>query len=294
MGSSSSAKKVAKIAQKGRTKKVRFQGGSVFPIAVALTTILGIALIAYARGSSYSIGPGPKASEGDSYLIAFGIDKCGEWLPNIAGTLEDSGAATDRYLATGVNSLDDGIIHYHPYSDDVSGKNAKLVQYLKNYDIELTDSKLVIPDSQPFAQTIEEGVTKCTVDGKEVDGELRVALWKDATAVDKYTLLASKMDQARVTDNGMAMAIYYLPKDTESYPQPPSVADLATLLAGGSTTTTVAGATDSTVAGSDTTVAGSDTTVAGSDTTTAATDTSAPATSDATASSAAATTTTSG
>ena len=47
--SSSSTKKAAKLATKGKGKKVRFQGGTIFPIAVAATLILGLALIVYSR-----------------------------------------------------------------------------------------------------------------------------------------------------------------------------------------------------------------------------------------------------
>ena len=41
--------KAAKLAQKGKGRKVRFQGGTVFPAAVAITLILGFALIVYSR-----------------------------------------------------------------------------------------------------------------------------------------------------------------------------------------------------------------------------------------------------
>ena len=45
----SSTKKAARLAQKGKGQRIRFQGGTVFPLAVALTLILGLALIVYSR-----------------------------------------------------------------------------------------------------------------------------------------------------------------------------------------------------------------------------------------------------
>ncbi|MEP6296525.1 MAG: hypothetical protein ABJ382_04310, partial [Ilumatobacter sp.] len=49
--SSSSTKKAARLAQKGKGQKVRFQGGTLFPVVVALVIVLGFGLIAYARQS---------------------------------------------------------------------------------------------------------------------------------------------------------------------------------------------------------------------------------------------------
>jgi hypothetical protein len=43
--SSSSAKKVAKLAQRGKGKKVRFQGGTLFPAVVLAVVILGLLTI---------------------------------------------------------------------------------------------------------------------------------------------------------------------------------------------------------------------------------------------------------
>jgi hypothetical protein len=273
---SSSANKVAKLAEKGRGKKVRFQGGTLFPVVVAAIMVLGIALVAYSRSASYADAPGPNAADRDHYHIAFGIYLCDQWLPNIVGERVDD----EEYRAFGVHSHDDGVIHYHPITGAASGRNAKLGVYLDIYDIELSDDKLVIPADQPWAQsspggtaeglTIEEGKTKCTVDGKEVDGQLKVAVWDQATDAASSTVLTSRMNGARVKQDGMAMGIYFVPAGTEDLPETPTASRLTELgsIDGGPTTpivpdggtvTTIAGATDTTVAG------GSDTTVASSD-----------------------------
>lgn len=49
MGPSSSAKKVAKVAEGSRKTKVRDTKGRVFPVAIVSTVILGSLLIWYAR-----------------------------------------------------------------------------------------------------------------------------------------------------------------------------------------------------------------------------------------------------
>ena len=58
MAPSSSAKKVAKLASRGKGKKVRFQGGTLFPLVIAIVVVLLGALIVYARQTR----PGPAAA----------------------------------------------------------------------------------------------------------------------------------------------------------------------------------------------------------------------------------------
>ena len=51
MVSSSSTKKAAKLAQKGKGKKVRFQGGTLFPMIVLAILVVGLGTIVYARAT---------------------------------------------------------------------------------------------------------------------------------------------------------------------------------------------------------------------------------------------------
>ena len=51
MANSSSTKRAARLAQRGKGQKVRFQGGTLFPIIVAIVVITGMALVVYARQS---------------------------------------------------------------------------------------------------------------------------------------------------------------------------------------------------------------------------------------------------
>lgn len=279
------------MAQKGKGKKVRFQGGTVFPVTILIVAILGLSLIIYSRTSTKALAVPPQASNSDHWHIAFGIYACDEWLPNITGTKEggETGVPDPEFLASGVHSHDDGVIHYHPYTAAASGRNAKLVRYLDVYDIELSNDKLQMPDDQG-GQVYEEGVTKCTdEDGKEVDAELRLAVWDDAKDPGEFRVLTSDMANARIDRNGMAMAIFFAPADVDVV-EPPTAAQLDALGAvdtaepapttvGGDTATTVAG-TESSVTGS--TVAGDTSTSVGSDSTVTTTGEPTATTSDAT------------
>ena len=252
MGKASSAKKIARMAEKGKGKKIRFQGGTVFPLTVLLVSVLGLALIVYARSSTQALAVPPQASKGDHWHVAFGVYACNDWLPNISGNKEgENGQPDEEYLALGVHSHDDGVIHYHPFSSASSGRNAKLARFLDVYDIGLSDTKLEFPEDQGGA-VYEEGVTKCTnEDGEEVDGVLRLAVWPDATKPDDFQILTRNMADARIDRNGMAMAIFFAPSDVDTV-EPPTAANLDALGSvdtGAAPPTTVADGTGTTVAG---------------------------------------------
>ena len=281
MAPSSSAKKVAKLASRGKGKRVRFQGGSVFPIAVSLVVVLGLLAIVYGRQSRPSDGSGvPRVNDGTNtdahWHGAFGIYICDEFQPKITGTKEETGIDSagnqillnDDFRILGVHSHGDGIIHYHPYSTKASGNRAKLGVYLDVYDIELSDSELKMPADQGGEKWSTDD-TKC--DGK--DTVLTVRVWDSYANTGEFHDVVTDFRNTRIINDGMVFVVAFVPKGTD-IPAPPWAAQLPTLGAadGGdvapATTTTIAGAT--TVAGATTT------TVAGATTTEAATTTTAP------------------
>ena len=273
MATSSSANKVAKLAQKGKGKKVRFQGGTLFPAVVAVVLVLGLVLITYARNSR----PGPGAGEprvSQHWHAAFGIYGCDDkgllFLPKITGTLEAQdakGVFTDQnFKSTGVHTHDDGVMHWHPYSGKASGNNAKLKVFLNNYKIKLSDKKLVMPSDQG-GQTFEEGKTKCTVDGKNVDAQLKLWVWDSYANIGKSDpqVYTAGMPDVRIKNDGMVFVIAFVPKDVKPI-APDWAAELPTLGAKDSSnvpTTTIVGVTNGTE-NVGTTVAGSTTATTGS------------------------------
>ncbi len=271
MATSSSAKKVARLASRGKGKKVRFQGGSIFPIAVVLVVVLGLTVIIYGRQSRPSDGSGvPRVNDGvntDSHWhAAFGIYICDTFQPKIVGTKEEttiaadgtSQLADDEFASTGVHSHGDGIIHYHPYSTKSSGNRAKLGVFLDVYDIELTDTELKMPPDQG-GESWSTDDTKC--DGKDTDLITRV--WDDFSKPNVYHDVVTDFNNIRITNDGMVFVVAFVPKGT-NIPQPDWAAQLPTLGAadGGNVapSTTIVGAT--TVAPTGSTVAGATTSVA--------------------------------
>ena len=267
MAPSSSAKKVARLASRGKGKKVRFQGGSVFPIAVALVVALGLLLIVYGRQSRPSDGSGvPRVNNGSNidahWHAAFGIYICDTFQPKITGTLEETGIDSDgnqvflneKFRILGIHSHGDGIIHYHPASTKSSGNRAKLGVFLDSYDIKLTDTELVMPANQGGGKWSTKDF-KC--DGK--DTQLTVRVWDHFNDTANFHDVVTDFNNIRITNDGMVFVIAFVPKGTD-IPQPDWASQLPTLGAadGGAviatTTTSIAGgATTSTPTG-DTTV----------------------------------------
>ena len=227
----SSTKKAAKLAQRGSGRTVRFKGGTVFPLAVALTLILGLDLIVYARQSVPAADASPPTID-DHWHAAYGFNICGEWY-QLNGDLEELNAqgqlVNTDFLRTGVHSHNDGIIHWHPYGSPAVGKNAKLGVFLETYGVELTDDALRFPEAQVntvpgLEAEYVEGEFEC--DGEEV--ELTVKAWDSFTDTDAGSRYIANMNNIRVDNDAMVFAIYVLP-DGEDQSMPPWAQELPTL-----------------------------------------------------------------
>jgi hypothetical protein len=249
--SSSSAKKVAKLAQRGKGKKVRFQGGTLFPAVVLGVVLVGLFTIVYARQSRPDPGSFPP-QVGDHWHAAYGMYVCDGWLPKLTGNQEEQETdsagnesfVNSDYGSTGVHSHDDGVIHYHPFSARSVGKRANLGVFLNVYDIELDTDHLKLPESQG-GEEYRVGDYKCNDD----DVEIKVVAWDSYTDTGKGSTYITDLTGVRLTNDGMVFAIVVAPKDT-AIVQPPWAKELPALGAtdgGNVPETTVAGAPESTV-----------------------------------------------
>jgi hypothetical protein len=272
VGKSSSAKKVARLAQKGKGKKVRFQGGTVFPAVIVVVLIVGLSLVAYARQSAPSGNEAPTVN--DHWHVSYGFYGCDKYLPNLIGNKEDP--VDPNYVKYGIHSHDDGVIHWHP-SGLATGSRAKFGLFLTVYGIKLSDTKLEFPADQQSGMVYEEGETKCY----KKDSELRTYVWNQYDKPEDRKMLITDFKNIRIDRDGMVIVVAFVPKGADAPPLPESAVNLPELGAvdgagattstvAGVTTTTVAGATTTTVAGATTTttVAGATTTTTGSATTT--------------------------
>jgi hypothetical protein len=237
--SSSSTKKAAKLAQKGKGQKIRFQGGTIFPIAVAATLILGLALIVYSRQTLPAADSSPPTIN-DHWHAAYGFYLCDSWY-QLEGDLEERDSQgqfiNTNFLRTGIHSHNDGVIHWHPYTSVAVGRNATLGVFLDSYDVELTNDSLTFPSASalasnpdypsanfnPMAEYIE-GETQCNGE----DAEVSVKAWNSFTDTDGGTRYIANMNDVHVDNDGMVFGIYFTSNEDDQ-PMPPWAQDLPQL-----------------------------------------------------------------
>jgi hypothetical protein len=222
---SSSTKKAARLAQKGKGKRVRFQGGTIFPLAVAATLILGLALIVYGRQTLPSADASPPTIN-DHWHAAYGFYLCDGWV-QLNGDLEERDSrgqfTNTNFVRSGIHSHDDGVIHWHPYNSRGVGKNAVLGVFLDTYEVELDNDSLSFPsagsfgpnpdhlDQAPSVDLLEfvEGETQCNGE----DAEVSVRAWGSFTDTDGGTKYIANMDEIHIDNNSMVFGIYFTTND---------------------------------------------------------------------------------
>lgn len=262
MASGSSAKKVARLASKGKGKKVRFQGGTTFPLVMSIVVALGLGLIVYARQSAPSADTPPTIN--DHWHISYGFYACDQQLKDLTGTKEDP--VDPVFTKYGIHSHGDGVIHWHPQAL-ATGRRAKFGLFTETYGVKVTTDGITFGKDQNGGKSYKVGTDKCKdKNGKEVDGEVSAIVWNqydNATDKKKYI---TDFDNIRVTKDGMAIMWVFAAPGAD-IPMPASATNLPELGAADSataTTTTLAGGSTTTVKGStQTTVKAATTTTAG-------------------------------
>ncbi len=240
--SSSSTKKAAKLAKSGSGKKVRFQGGTLFPVVVTAVIVLGLALVVYARQSQPSVDASGAPQVSDHWHHAYGFYLCDTWF-KVEGNAEQQGTEDfTQYQRTGIHSHDDGLIHWHPFSSASVGSNATLGVFFDTYGVSLSNDKLTFPETQQPALEAqlaalvpprddvlvwEDGDT-CTVDGSEKNAELKVVVWNNFTDTDDGTTYIADFDNIRLDRDQMVVAIAFVPDDTD-VSMPPWAPELPSL-----------------------------------------------------------------
>lgn len=220
MARSSSAEKVARLAEKGKGKKVRFQGGTLFPTVVTLVCILGVALIAYARQSNAEVGPSVSADT--TYYTAFGVYQCDAYVTGFPAI--GSANIDPALLQAGATIVQDGIISWKPQV--LAGeRRAKLGTFFELYGLTVTNDSVTYPAAVKLGEKITESDTKC--DGK--DAQLEVIVWDDYTRPETSKISIASLDGVRLTGNGMAITLAFTAKGVQ-VPQPDATANLASLI----------------------------------------------------------------
>ena len=218
--SSSSTKKAARLAQKGKGQKIRFQGGTLFPMAVAIVIVLGLALVVYARESRPAADASAPTID-DHWHHVYGFYLCDTWfqLEGDGEALDANGRPTNvDYARSGIHSHDDGVIHWHPFSSVSIGRRAQFGVFLDTYGVSLSNTELEFPESQraglPYENetgVFENGETQC--DGE--DGSLKAVVWDNFSDTGDGTTYVAGFDDIRLDQDAMVVVVAFVADDQD-------------------------------------------------------------------------------
>lgn len=174
MGKASSAKKVARAARAGGTRRPGQRRALGFPAVIAAVVVLGVGLVVYARDSrEANAAPRSAASdEPDHWHAAYGLAFCGDFVHHTPGDF----LVDIRPDTTGIHTHADGVIHIHPFIDSAAGLDARMRLFFSQVGLEVTDSRVTFPSGETWV----EGEDTCPVDGEDVPGQIVLAKWNDA------------------------------------------------------------------------------------------------------------------
>lgn len=219
MGKASSAKKVARAASTGESRRPGERRLIGFPAAVVVTLVLGVLLVAFAA-SSRDAAPTPTLQ--DHWHSAYGVYDC-----QADGFLEPLNALTDAngnaYDPDGIHSHDDGLIHIHPFTSSVTGDDATLAVFFETVGITMTDDTLTLADGRTFT----EAGTTCN----DEPAVLQIARWRSAVAADGNEpddVYTDDFDDISFLNDGEAFTIALAPEGAD-IPVPEAIPRLLTV-----------------------------------------------------------------
>ncbi len=218
MGRASSAKKVARAANVGASRRPGDRRAFGFPAAVGLTLVLGVALVVFAASTRDSA---PTPTLQDHWHDAYAIYDC-----ETSSFLEPLPALRDAqgngYDPDGIHSHEDGLIHIHPFTSGVTGKGAQMTVFFDTVGIEMTDDTLTLADGRTFT----EAGTTC--DDEPVT--LQILRWTNA--VDAETtepeVITENFSEIRFLNDGEAFTIALAPLGAD-IPPPDTIPRLITV-----------------------------------------------------------------
>lgn len=219
MARSSSAQKIARLAQKGKGKKVRFQGGSTYATIILAIILMGSVLVAYARQSEPEVDSALTSDQ--QYALSFGVYFCDQFVDGIATV--PAADAVDPNASTSIAA--EGVVLWKPQV--LAGeRKAKLGTIFDLYGLKVTDSSITFPATVSVngGQPVKEGTTECNGE----PGSLVVVSWPDASDSAASDRSIASFDGVRLTKDNMAIVLAFI-ADGADVPQPDSAAEVSTV-----------------------------------------------------------------
>ena len=219
--------KVAKLASRGKGKKVRFSSGTTFP------TVVGVALRRHDRPDHVCQGQRARRRNRPAAARRRVVDRLRHpRLRHVPAPHRRHLGRTRHWTHRPATrppcrpgSDGDGIIHYHPQTAATPVARPSLGVFLDIYDIDLSTDKLTVPaalvgEGEANSWDIDDGDvfkgTSCEGD----DAVITLRVWHDYTSgafEDKVTDFGNQ----RFTRNGMVFVIAVVPEsDDPNIPKP--------------------------------------------------------------------------
>lgn len=231
MASTSSAKKVARVAAKSGSGRPPGSGTDpakrrnwLFALGIVAIIGLGIGILVFARNTNLNStknDTSPKAQisgtdPGEHWHAAFALNVCGKELTAIPQPPDDP---------LGIHTHGDGLIHIHPFTVNAAGKRATMAKYWDLVGLKVTDDGFKDPST---GKVYKAGETTCG--GKET--ELVMAYWKDGQTAESSKpdkIYTSDFPSVRFTKNFTAYTLALVPKGERDIPAPSSSAEIVSL-----------------------------------------------------------------
>ena len=212
MGKASSAKKIARAERVGATSGPSERRAIGYPSAVALVIVLGLALVVFARATR-DAEASPTLQ--DHWHAAYGVWDC----------VSESFLSPfqSEFDPEGIHSHQDGLIHIHPFTSSVTGKQARISVFLNAMGASISSESLELPGGSSIAADVECNGEKAV---------MQIVRWSDAfVGGDPTEIILEDLEDVRFLNDREAFTIARAPLGAE-IPLPNSIDNLEGVLGG--------------------------------------------------------------
>lgn len=209
MGKASASKKIKRVQAAGVSRSAGQRRNLGYPALVVVIVLVGAVLTFFARDYRRGERTDAPVANRDHWHAAFALKVCGEVIPNEP--------APDNLDGFHIHS--DKLIHIHPYSSSVAGRNATFDVFARNAGIALGKDQIELPDGRTF----KNGDMCTDEDGKESPGRLALYVWPpQATDKTEPKVVTENIGGVGFDEEGMAFVLAFDPEDVEQK-LPPTV-----------------------------------------------------------------------
>jgi hypothetical protein len=264
MARRSTGRWVERAGATGGGRTYRGQAPVRWYFSLVLIVLLGVALVAYSRYEDYHPASASQPKVGQSWYTALGFDVCGKLQPDLSPNPSTGKGATPQIRTQG-----DGIIRTQPLTAAYAGSNATFGRFLQGYPgLTVNTSRVKLPGQRAYSNG-----DKCpsgTPDAGK-SGVVEVQVWSSFFGSGSTHPSRADDPAALKLGNGQIITVAFVPPGA-AIPKPSgqTIATLANLFSGvSSTTTTVpSSVTTTTIAASTSTTVASTTSTSAVTTTT--------------------------